>query len=413
MSIFLTKKMKQSILSLSDRYDPSEDSYDSLLKEKDREIDRLSNLNTELHLKLEKQINETLCREKDSPNQKVLHDKFQEALELKYQSESDRKIEELKQKYEKLYLRTRKTLREKERECVLMEDEMKNNTKLMETLKNEKNETQRKIVQLTNEIELIKENEQSKENQILTLIEEKTKIFTSLNEEIENNRRELGEMKRQYEQSEEKRIFYQKEHEGFAEEKRDLEKVKELIMRRKDSLLAFQKVNTEKELENMKEELERMKKSKNLLEISMNNEIIRLREEKKSLELDLSVLKQEVHKYKEILADNDKDEDLHVKEQELEIARCFLKPEDSHKIKEKYEFFLMIKGFEECEYLKLFGQNKEVKFIENFDKNNGIINNFRFHEVFTKIEDLLKKIQEKINENNEKCIIFYGPKRFY
>lgn len=70
-------------------------------------------------------INKTI----DSVTSKII-DKFEfqrmnEILDNKYHLESEKKIEEFKKKYENLYMRTRKTLREKEKECYYLEDELK------------------------------------------------------------------------------------------------------------------------------------------------------------------------------------------------------------------------------------------------------------------------------------------------
>lgn len=70
-------------------------------------------------------INKTVDNLASKIIDKLDFQRMNEILENKYRLESERKIEEFKKKYENLYMRTRKTLREKEKECYYLEDELK------------------------------------------------------------------------------------------------------------------------------------------------------------------------------------------------------------------------------------------------------------------------------------------------
>ena len=396
MSSFLKSK-KFSVLSSRESVDCLGDSsHDGQLKEKDHEIERLIGLNTDLHIKLEKALNDIIVKEslnKSSP------DKYKDAMELKMRSECDRKLEEMKQKYERLYLRTRKTLREKEKECLIMEDEMKSNRMLVDSLSKEHSEFQKQLINLKKELDVYKEKESLIEEQKKDIFEEKNQIFRDKENEIQRKNKEIEDLKKLVEENSEKNAKYEKEKTEFEEEKKDLEKVKELIMKRKDSLLAFKKVNIEKELDCYKEELEKMKQSKTLMEIKKNNEISTLSEENKELTTKLQMIQNKMMNF-------DDNTDLHATEMDLEIAYRFLNEGKTPKI-QKLSVFLMGKELETCDYLKLIDKQKSII------TENGIEKKLNFKEIYSNWEETISKLSEKIIITESifgKCWIFYGAK---
>lgn len=383
-------------------------SIESLLKEKDKEIQRLTALNSDIYAKLDNTIDKYLSANSNNSNEKL-----KEAYELKYQGIFEQKMEAMKEKYERLYLRTRKTLREKEKENLLMEQEMKENHKLIEKMKQENAEMSKTFSTLKSELETIKERETSKDAQIFSLNEEYKKLSLTKKTEFEEISLELSSLKQKYSETAIIKEKYEKEKNKFEEEKRDFEKVKELIMKRKDSLIAFEKVNREKEIENWKEELEKLKKAKNLSEINYHKEIADLKKEKKDLEAKLS--KNNQIKAKEIPIRNSSisiNNDLHATENDLALAYSFLQAENENQI----EIYLNVLGSSKCDYLKVNEKNK-VKFIDHTQEKGSITMNF--HHVFFEERDLLMKIQGKLEENeflkkNKKIVfIFHGPKRIF
>lgn len=181
-----------------------------------------------------------------------------------------------------MYQRNHKILCEKEKGALLLEEEVK---------------TYKRQVKILN-IDLLASK--TKEKEFLMALEQQRELFNEKNIEIQRKIKDFNDLNESFDllnkKSKEERSLLtalEAKQKDFEEEKRQLEIVKGLILKGKDSSLAFDHINNEKEIENWRCELEKMKKSKNLLEIESNKKFLSFKDENRMLKQRINDLEVE------------------------------------------------------------------------------------------------------------------------